>query len=389
MISVVATIPLLLPFLDLGVGAAVNTSFSTLRTPDERNVALATLRAAILRLVAVAVAVSVGAISIASLDAWQHLLGFALTKTENWAASIALIAFAFSIPFSLGIRVLVARGLSVVAAVLPVGSSAAALALTLLLVQSNADPFWLAATSPVGGLVAALLSSTLAWMVVRGLFASRGQGSRQIAGDRRLLAGSTAAIIINIGLPLGLQSGRLLLAHFGERTEISEYSLGLQIYGIGWSVVSMMGLALWPIFVRRRSDDGLTRRVWVLATISLGSVGAVGALLLGVGLAPAIHLISDGRLPVSPWLGWAFGALLVAQAIHLPAGMMLTKPREMWWQAYCVMAMAISAVALSSLGAVGFGAAGVAGATAVAILVCQIGPDWIHGPRLLERRMAR
>jgi hypothetical protein len=84
----------------------------------------------------------------------------------------------------------------------------------------------------------------------------------------------------------------------------------------------------------------------------------------------------------------AFGAVLVGQALHLPALVLLTKPDEARWQAMWALAMAVISIGLGCAVAMRFGAVGVAFASALAILAVQVLPDLLWVPRLVLRRPA-
>jgi hypothetical protein len=77
---------------------------------------------------------------------------------------------------------------------------------------------------------------------------------------------------------------------------------------------------------------------------------------------------------------------LVAQAVHLPSTVLLTKPNEARWQALWALTMAAVSVGLGVAAVSRFGALGVVYASALAVLAAQVFPDLLWVPRLVRRR---
>jgi O-antigen/teichoic acid export membrane protein len=202
----------------------------------------------------------------------------------------------------------------------------------------------------------------------------------------RLLAGSLWLFLVGVGLPVGLQTGRVLLAHLSTPEQLSEYALMAQIYGVCWSVLSTAGLAYWPIFVKRRGATEETVRMWWRITAIFAGLATFAALGMWAFGPWAATLLSGGRIGVSAWLALAFGVLLVGQALHLPANVLLTRPNEARWQALWTLLMAAISIGTGWVVAGRSGAVGVVFASALAIIVAQVIPDLAWVPRLVRRR---
>ena len=84
--------------------------------------------------------------------------------------------------------------------------------------------------------------------------------------------------IVGVGSPVGLQAGRVLLAHLSTPLQLSQYSLMAQIYAVCWSALSTAGFAYWPIFVKRREATEETVRMWWRLTAAFGAIAAMAAL---------------------------------------------------------------------------------------------------------------
>jgi O-antigen/teichoic acid export membrane protein len=258
-----------------------------------------------------------------------------------------------------------------------------ALAITGVLYLMGVPGIWYA-LSALGGLLLGQLVGTVLAARLSGLgWSSFG---RVRTGGTRLLRGSLWLFLMGIGLPIGMQAGRVLLAHLSTPLQLSEYALMAQIYGVCWVAFMVAGFALWPIFVKRRNVMGATLRIWRQMTgvlAGLAVVVAVGFVLL----APlAGRLLSGGRITITAQLACAFGVLLVVQSTYLASNMLLTRPEEARWQAWWALAMAALSVALGALGAARFGAVGVTYAAAFAVLTAQVVPALAWVPRLVRRR---
>lgn len=385
LVSLVATITLLFPFADLGIGATVLNASSQLggERPDPNSINV--IRRAYHVLFAVAGGLVLTALVVMAFDGWTAVIGFSSGPDDRWAITVAACVFALTIPAGLGLRILVGIDRLPVVTLLLMGCPAFALLLTLGLYAIDAPGVWYAVSSLGGlligeviGTVLALRHSGLGWSAFARVSLPR--------SDSRLLAGSMWLFVVGVGTPIGLQAGRVLLAHFSTPLELSRYSLIAQIYAVCWSALSTAAYAYWPVFVKRRTAREQTVRMWWQLTATFAAVAAIATLVF-VPLAPlATRVLSGGRIEVSVWLAMAFGALLVVQAIHLPSTVLLTKPNEARWQALWAIAMAALSVCIGVAVVARFGAVGVVYASVLAILAAQVIPDLAWAPRLVRRR---
>jgi O-antigen/teichoic acid export membrane protein len=313
------------------------------------------------------------------------VVGFSSGPDDRWAITVAACVFALTIPAGLGVRILIGIDRNPLATLVLMSCPAFGLGLTVLLYMSAAGGIWYA-VSALGGLligqavgtVLALRLSGLGWSAFARVSPSRtGPG---------LLAGSMWLFIVGVGLPAGLQTGRVLLAHLSTPAQLSQYALTAQIYAVCWQVLSTAGLAYWPIFVKRRAAAEETVRMWWRLTWALAAIAVIATVCMVATSPWAATVLSGGRIDVSPWLALAFGAVLVGQVIHLPAFVLLTRPNEARWQALWTLAMAALSISLGCAAAARFGAVGVVYGSALAIFAAQVLPDLFWVPRLVRRR---
>jgi O-antigen/teichoic acid export membrane protein len=385
LVSLIATITLLFPFADLGIGATVLSASAQLNGPSRDPNAANVIRRAYHVLFAVAGLVVLVALCVMALDGWSVLVGFSSGPDDRWAITVAACVFAFTIPAGLGVRILIGIDRNPLATLVLMSCPAFAMLVTLVLYVIGADGIWYAVSS-LGGLLIGQLVGTVLALRLCGLGRSAFAGVPRTRTAPRLLAGSMWLFLVGVGLPVGLQSGRVLLAHLSTPMQLSQYALMAQIYGVCWMVLSTAGLAYWPIFVKRRAATEETVRMWWRLTAAFALIAAIATVGLAL-LGPwAAMLLSGRRIDVSVWLALAFGVLLVGQAIHLPANVLLTRPNEARWQALWALAMAVISIGLGCAAAARFGAVGVVYASALAILAAQVLPDLLWVPRLVRRR---
>jgi O-antigen/teichoic acid export membrane protein len=385
LVSLVATITLLFPFADLGIGATVLSASAQLNGPGHDPDAPDVIRRAYRVLFAVAGVLVLVALCVMALDGWGSIVGFSSGPDDRWAITVAACIFALTIPAGLGPRILVGIDRNPLATLVLMSCPAFGLGLTLVLYVNGASGIWYA-VSALGGLLIGQTVGTVLALRLSGLGWSAFARVSPSRSGRRLLAGSMWLFLVGVGLPVGSQTGRVLLAHLSTPAELSRFALMAQLYAICWQVLSTAALAYWPVFVKRRAATEQTVRMWWLLTATFAAVAVVATLGL-VPLAPwAATALSGGQIDVSPALALAFGVLLVGQAAHLPTTVLLTRPNEARWQALWAMAMAVISIGLGCLAAVRLGAVGVVYASALAIFAAQVLPDLVWAPRLVRRR---
>ncbi|MFW0795321.1 oligosaccharide flippase family protein [Gordonia sp. CPCC 205515] len=385
LVALIATITLLLPFADLGIGATVLSAGAQLSQPELRQKSVDVIRRSYQVLFGVAAAIAVASVVLMAVDGWQVLVGFSSGGQDRWAITVAALIWALTIPAGLGLRILIGIDRNPLATLVMMSCPAFGLLLTLLLWSVDVSGIWYC-ISALGGLLVGQLVGTVLALRLSGLGRSAfGRVSREGAKER-LLAGSLWLFVVGLGLPIGLQSGRVLLAHLSNPEQLSSYSLMAQIYGIGWSVISTAGLAYWPVFVKRRAARDETVRMWWRITAVFAGIAVLAAVGMWA-LGPwAARILSGGTITVSAWLALGFGLLLVCQAVHLPASVLLTLPTEARWLASWTLLMAVVSIGLGCWWAPMWGATGVVTAAALAILCAQIIPDLSWTPRLVRRR---
>lgn len=393
-VMLVAMLSQLLMFADLGAGAAVATGRAQVsETPSGAEHFQRTLLTAIRTTLCAGGALGVVATIIGLLGAWPTLLGIHdshFSAEVNLAAILTLSAFCVSLPFALGADVLRGSGRLHEAVLLAGVSGPASLAITAVLYVIKAPTLAYALPIPIGVLLGYIFSAVRAHRTDRHIMTGL---LRKVLRPQRFpgLAISATALpmfAVMIGLPLALQSDRIVLSHRVDAASLSDYSYVVQLYTPLWSVISVAGLALWPHFAANNLTVAAQRKSWLTGLAILGAAGLVSAAGFLLLSPVAIHWMSAGSSHARWSLLFAFAALLVVQAVHLASGIMLISPGQLRFQAVCVLALVVMNLPLSWVLAGKMGAAGPVWASAITVAVCQLIPGFIVAHRTTSSRAA-
>jgi O-antigen/teichoic acid export membrane protein len=320
----VASLFMLMQFVDLGTGAVVVNAFSEPgNTPELRaNVAARVVRVLVASSTAVAVVGWLGTFA----WSWSEILGVTGdTRTTDLATAVSITVFALSIPPSIGTRLLVGCGRADLSILIAPLGSVASLATGWLLLQTSLDSIWISVSMPGGVLVSQIISLILGIRVsrlkVRDLFRASTFPVRDV------LSSSIPMLVIMVTLPFALQSHRIIISHLSTPIELARYSLAMQFYQPLWSFIGAAATPLWPQWSALRGDTAAVSTAFrrgTLALVVLGTGALVGLVFLGDIVAGVMtaHTIVVG-LPLLA----ATGVLLTVQAVQQAPGMYLTTAR--------------------------------------------------------------
>ncbi len=370
----VGTLFQLLPFADLGVGAAVTRAVAAADDPARSAHVAAVLRRSLRVLTISAGVLVVAAFVLGLFGAWESLLGLdSRLPHANIAATATIVVFALQLPLAVGQRTLLGAGKNHVAIAIGIVQPATAFTLAVVLRLAGVSEAAFVLIYPC----AVLTSSVVTTLVARRLTGLR---LSPVAAWRpappngvpaRVLAIALPMFLMTVGLPIGLQCDKVIISHRLPSRVLSEYALCSQLYVPGWLVLSAAAFALLPIFTRRRAHGVPHRRLFAAVGAgftALSVLVAVGFVLVSPLIA---DVLSDGHVRLGLGLRLAFAALLVVQTAGLVSSMVLNRPEEMRFQAGCVLLMMPVNVGLSwwLAGAVGVAGPVIASAASVGVLM--------------------
>ena len=350
----------LVPFLDLGIGAAVTDAVSRRDSSPAGDVA-----SVIHRSVRILGLLALGVIAVswifAGLGLWAPILGVPNSSDVEIASAIGFTLFGISIPLSLGARILQGAERNYIAVGLQTLMALTGLFVVAIAAWLNA-PLWVYVSGPFLGAVVVAISTTLIASRVTGisLFSSSHVAPSPSVGPM---------VIISLAEPVAWQADRLILSHFSTVNAVATYSLVFALFAPLSSLVAASGNSLWPLFAKRRVAD--TLRVRDLLTTTAGFAG-LGVLLAGalVAIGPFLtRFMSKGTINVPTSLFMAFGIVIIIVSAWAPSAMTLTYPKGLRFMAGLTMAQVVTNIPLSIVLASKYGAVGPVVASGIVIAV--------------------
>ncbi|WP_141137638.1 oligosaccharide flippase family protein [Blastococcus mobilis] len=366
----------LLAFSDLGLGAAVANAAAEAEAREElRTAFLITIRR-VFRYLLLSMSLILCAVCLISLSgAWGALLGeFKTFEGGALAAAWSLAIFGASIPLGMGQRILVGFHktwmFSLVGALTP---PLAFFGVTVI-AATGGPPSVL----PIAFYLAYALTSGLSlWLALRVSGATVRDISNAVSADSVKVWNTAAPMaVIVVAAPIAMQSDRVILGHLSP-TGVAGYSLAAQLFSPIGSMISVAGLALWPVFARRRVSSISLRGESPLKASAFFSLVAAACAGVAIALTPVYaEFASAGAIEIPLVTAVAFGLLVVVQAFNAPIGTYLTDGPGLKAQAMMVSIGLIVKLA-GSLTLAGLpGGAGPVLASTGAVLMCQVVPGW-------------
>lgn len=387
--GLLASLPALIPFADLGI-AAVLINAAAEADDARRDERLRRTITSALRVLLVAGAIIAGlGLALSALDLWPAVLGPGLLDGGGWVAGACLAILGLSLPLGIGARLLV--GLGRTSAQIATQALTAPIILGLVAVS-------VLVSAPAGEhlaifayLAALVVAATTLGMAARAISPQLGRAVRDVPRVRtapgvRVIDVAAPMLVQMLALPVAMQTARILVSHLSGPTELADYHLGSQLFGIALQTIAAAGIALWPLYARARAAD----RVDSPFAATLWFLG--GGLVLGGAVAVLspwlVDLISAGALELDPLLVVAFVVFIAVQAAKYPVGMYMTDARGLRFQVLPTIAMIPIALGLSLWLIPSLGAAGSVLAVTAAVGLCQVIPNLLYVRSDLRARRA-
>ena len=370
----------LLPFSDLGVGAAVMDAVARRDQTGLESVERVLVTS--WRVLCVGAAGLAGAAWVAAgFGGWGLMLGTGRSATVEVAAAVATSLYAAGLPFSVGPRLLTGAGKNHHVILIQTASIVVSLGLLALAAALRA-PLWGFAAAPffatlTGNAVSLALGARAVGVRCGKVFrrvlrlSERGMEVRPIAGPM---------IAITVILAAAYQTDRIVLSHASSLGEVASYSVGFLLFSPLMTMIGGAGMSLWPVYARRRL--GVGRQALAQAEVAFGALGALLAAAL-VALGPFLaRFVGGDEVRVDSWLLVAFGGWLFIQAVSYPMAMLMTDPEGLRFQARLHVAMVLINLPMSILLARLLGAVGPVLATILSIAIALFVPELRRAWRL-------
>jgi len=377
--SIVASIPTLLPFSDLGMGGTL-TQFVA-NHPNDRHQIVRAYQSITIRVAIIAAFILVAALLLYATDTWPMILGIG-DHNASAAATMVVILFAIGMPLSLGYRVLLGVQRNSMVVLLQSVSGVLGSSLVVILTMVDA-PLPIVASAPMfAGTVFSMLGTLIC---VRALPAkAEGSGDSDWHFDGSV---ALAFLVTAVSAPITFQIDRILLGNLSTASQLADYTAVFQIYGPANALVIAAGQALWPRFsaLRRGRGDALAKS-FLSNTALFASAGA----MIGVGLVVLSPIIAQwstaGLADPSLDLRIFFALLITLNATLYPAGMFMVGGAAVRIQATCALITAIVKIVLAVTVFSTLGAAGMVASTLIAVFIFTGLPLSIYMTTYLVRR---
>lgn len=377
--GLLASLPSLVPFADLGIAAVIINAAAEAEDPRHDRLLQRTLTSALRVLLAAGAVIAVLGVILSLLGLWPTLLGPGLSQGGEWVAGACAVILALTLPLSIGARLLVGLGRN--------STQIATQALTAPIILGLVG-FCIVIHAPVAHQLAifayiasAAVAATSLCIAARLVSPQLGCALKAVPRLRREpgvkvmnLAGPM--LVQMLALPIAMQTARILVSHLGGATELAHYNLGSQLFGIALQTIAAAGVALWPFYARaraaRRVDSPFAPTVWFL----LGGIGLAGSMAV---MSPwLVELVSAGTLVLDPLLIAAFVGFVAVQAAKYPSGMYMTDLRGLRFQMLPTVIMIPVALGGSLWLVPALGAAGSVIAVTLAVTLCQLVPNFLY-----------
>lgn len=388
--GLLTALPALLPFADLGMGAVLINAVAASDDPRRDETLRRTIATTIRILTVSGLVVVAVSILISVLGLWPTLLGAGLLPGGGSVAALVCgVIFGAALPLAIGPRLLIGLGRNA----LQVATQAVVAPIILVLVGGTAL-LALPAESAIAvySFIASAACSILCLVLAsRALRPQLGRALTEALHPKRYPGVRTRSIawpmlVQMIALPIAMQTDRLLLSHLTHGDELAQYNLASQLFNILLATIAASGIALWPIFARARADRTVTSPL--RPTLWFTVLGLAAALLLAVVSPLLVSFVSGGRITLDAWLIGGYVVFITLQAAKYPIGMYMTDARGLAFQVWPILISVPLNLGLSWWLVGILGAGGPVVGTAVAVLLCQVIPNFWWVRRDLARRAA-
>ena len=177
--------------------------------------------------------------------------------------------------------------------------------------------------------------------------------------------------------PIAVSSQRLVLAQWGTHEQVAEYGVAGQVFFALQGLVLAAGVALWPLYARRRAQ-GTLQRGPALQSAIFGSAVVLATLFVWLIGPWLFGFITDGELTISAPTILSFGLMITCIAVAYPLGMFIMDKPGLRFQVIPTLLMAFSSLGLAIVLTPLWGTPGPLLANVIAMTVCQIIPFAIY-----------
>ncbi|PZS29887.1 MAG: hypothetical protein DLM58_14680 [Pseudonocardiales bacterium] len=376
--ALVITLIALIPLQDLGVGAAVTSSFAERGPHDEHSVRVTLTAARVLVLSTIGLVIA--SLLVARFDWWPTLLGAA--SGPNAFVAAAMVIYAISFLPGLGQRMLLGVDRNHVTVAIQAFFTPLVLLGTVIVIVADIKGGYLLI---VPSIAIVLVNIVTLGIGVRSTQFPLMRMLREIPSPRRFPGASIRAIsgpmlVITLAVPIALQSDRIVLSHVASKEAVANYSVIVQIFAPIAALIAASAQPLWPIYTKARGQGQRGPGLFNVLLLFCGATAFVCSLLVLVA-DPIGHLIGGPHINLGVALPVVAALAMTMQAAAYPVAMVLMDPKGIRVVGLCtVLALPIN-VGLSIALGKQMGAPGPLLATFIVGLLVQTIPAVIYANR--------
>ncbi|MBY6437536.1 hypothetical protein HQ602_14205 [Rhodococcus kroppenstedtii] len=377
--TLLATLLIMLPFADLGLGAAVvnlTADFSAGRlTTANYEFAYHKIRRILIGVGGIICAVSV---TLYSTTGFAFIVGPDLSsRTTDAAVAAVLITIAVSLPFGAGARILQGAGRTDLMTKITLLNPATQFGLLIAALACGLEYPYVALAPAVAFLATTVFTDHASRRIINaniGIFASYKKRERRVGGSavQNLWKTSVAFLVMSTGMLLIFQMQRIIVVHLAGPIQLAEFSLIAQYLIPILALIVAVSQALWPRF--RSSKDGPTPEAFARTVRLFAYCGILAGVLLSALVLGVSSLLLNGEVETS-WASMLGAALyLFAMSVFQPCSMLLTMTDGLRVQAALTVVASGMSILVSLLVTPTLGAAGGLLAAGASVLLLQAIP---------------
>ncbi|HLY34124.1 MAG TPA: oligosaccharide flippase family protein [Jatrophihabitantaceae bacterium] len=374
--SLIISLILLVPLQDLGVGAAVTSSMAEFGPDTERTKRVLLTAARVLTLSALGLVV--GSAVLGAAGVWHSMLG--ASSGSNALVATALAVYAVSFVPGLGQPLLLGMHRNHMVVLIQTLYNPLNLLGVAVLISFGVDGAWTVIVPPASVVAVNLFTAAYAFRAAglslwRDVLRKLPYRHRYRGGSIRNISGPM--LVITLGIPLALQSDRIVLSHVSSSQAVAEYSVAVQIFAPVVALIAASAQPLWPIWIQARAQGKSGPGLTTVLAIFCGATALISLVLVVIS-DPIGHIIGGRSMNLGVLLPVSAGLAMVMQSAAYPVAMALMDPRGIRFVAVCTLIAVPLNVGLSVVLAEHIGAPGPLLATFIVGVLVQTLPGVIY-----------
>lgn len=387
--GLLASLPSLVPFADLGIAAVIINAAAATTDPRVDRMLRRTIVSALRVLLVSGGLIAITGLTLSALDLWPTILGPGLLEGGGWVAGACVVILGVTLPLTIGARLLVGLGHNT--------TQIATQALTAPIILTLVGVSVLLGL-PAGeklAMFAYIASTTVAatslYIAARLIAPQLGDAARAVPRLRsepgvKVMNLAGPMLVQMLALPIAMQTSRIMISHLGGSAALAEYNLGAQLFGIALQTVSAAGIVLWPMYARARAEERVDSPYAVTIWFLLGGLVLAGGMAV---LSPVlVGIVAADMFTLDPLLIASFVVFVAVQAAKYPIGMYMTDVRGLRFQMLPTIIMVPLALGVSFWLIPLIGPAGSVLAVTSAVVLCQVIPNVLYVRRDMRIRRA-